>query len=78
MQLLGLTWANANAPVREVLTRELIAEERPDGGWAQTRYLASDAYATGQVLYALREVGVPDSDGVYQRGTSLPAPDAAR
>ena len=59
MQLLGLKWANANARAREGRTRELMAAQRPDGGWAQTPYLASDAYATGQVLYTLREMGVP-------------------
>jgi ankyrin repeat protein len=69
MQLLGLNWANGHAGVRESRTRELMASQRSDGGWAQTPYLASDAYATGQVLYALREMGVPATNPAVQRGT---------
>ena len=68
MQLLGLKWANADARAREARTRELMAAQRPDGGWAQTPYLISDAYATGQVLYTLREMGVPATDPALQRG----------
>jgi hypothetical protein len=54
MQLLGLTWANINSGLRANRMRELIALQRPDGGWAQTPYLVSDAYATGQVVYTFR------------------------
>ena len=43
MQLLGLSWASANRPLRDTRTRELRAQQRADGGWAQTPYLASDA-----------------------------------
>ena len=59
MQLLGLKWANAGAPVREKRMRELIMQQRSDGGWSQTPYLLSDAYATGKVLYTLHQLGVP-------------------
>ncbi len=45
-----------------------MRQQREDGGWAQTADLASDAYATGQVLYTLHELGVPSSDPVYRRG----------
>jgi ankyrin repeat protein len=71
MQLLGLKWADANGRAREARPRELIAAQRSDGGWAQTPYLASDAYATGQVLYALRETGVPATDAALQRGVAF-------
>jgi len=68
MQLLGLSWAGAHRPLAERRTRELLATQRADGGWAQTTYLASDAYATGQVLYTLHELGVPAADPAVQRG----------
>jgi hypothetical protein len=51
--------------------RELLAEQRPDGGWGQTPYLGSDAYATGQALYTLRELGVPAADAALQRGAAF-------
>ena len=68
MQLLGLKWASPSGRPRETLMRDLIAQQRGDGGWAQTPYLQSDAYATGQVLYTLREIGVVPSDAVLKRG----------
>jgi ankyrin repeat protein len=68
MQLLGLKWAYPNARPKDTLMRELIAQQREDGGWAQTPYLQSDAYATGQVLYTLRELGIVPSDTALKRG----------
>ena len=37
----------------------------------QTPFLDSDAYATGQVLYTLHEIGVPATDPAVQRGTAF-------
>jgi ankyrin repeat protein len=71
MQLLGLHWANANAGLRETRMRELKGLQRPDGGWSQTPHLPSDAYATGQVLYTLRELGLPPADAALQRGVAF-------
>jgi ankyrin repeat protein len=56
MQLLGMKWANVASRSRETRLRELIALQQADGGFAQTAHLRSDAYATGQVLYTLREL----------------------
>jgi ankyrin repeat protein len=71
MQLLGLVWAGANRPLRETRKRELKSMQRPDGGWGQTPNLLSDAYATGQVLYALHELGEPAADFAIQRGIAF-------
>jgi hypothetical protein len=71
MQLLGLKWAGTDARTRAGRTRELLAAQRADGGWAQTPYLGSDAYATGQVLFALREMGVPATDAALHRGAGF-------
>jgi hypothetical protein len=52
--------------------------QRDDGGWAQNDRMASDAYATGQALYALTASGVPPTDpavtrGLLDRDDTLPA-----
>ncbi|MCU1234291.1 MAG: Ankyrin [Candidatus Solibacter sp.] len=68
MQLLGLKWANAKRSAWEPGLQRLLRQQREDGGWAQTADLPTDAYATGQVLYVLHEVGVPANDSAYRRG----------
>src|SRR5205085_3023964 len=46
--------------------------QRPDGGWAQTDGLASDAYATGSALVALHEAGgLAVTDPAYRRGLAF-------
>ena len=57
MRLLGLAWAGAEPQAARVAARQLIATQRADGGWAQLDTLPSDAYATGQALYALHVAG---------------------
>jgi hypothetical protein len=51
--------ARAGKPRGEVQATagELLALQRADGGWGQTADVASDAYATGQTLYALSLAG---------------------
>ena len=71
MQLLGLSWAGAGQSVRQSRLRELINLQRRDGGWGQTPNLVSDAYATGQVLFALRELDVPATDAAVRRGVAF-------
>ena len=72
MQILGLKWAGVQAGLRETRTKELIALQHSDGGWAQTPYLASDAYATGQVLYTLHETGYSSADDpAFRRGVEF-------
>jgi hypothetical protein len=71
MQLLGLSWAGANRSLQQTRTRELMEMQRADGGWGQSPNLASDAYATGQVLYTLHELGRPASDPVIRKGIAF-------
>jgi len=69
MQLAGLAWAGVARERLSLMGRALIAQQRSDGGWAPNRNLASDAFATGETLWALRESGVlTPADPVYQRG----------
>ena len=71
-QILGLVWAGGNEDTVRTAARGLIAEQRPNGGWAQHASLASDAYATGQALVALHEAGaVAIKDEAYQRGVKF-------
>lgn len=71
-RLLGLKWAGATDPERQKAVEELRAEQRPDGGWSQLTTLQSDAYATGQALYALHAAGgLPVTDSVYERGVQF-------
>lgn len=47
--------SRAGKPRKEMQTTldELLALQRPNGGWAQLPEMPADAYATGQVLYAM-------------------------
>lgn len=71
-QLLGLHWSAAGAdPVRKAAER-LLGEQRVDGGWGQLPTLPSDAYATGEALYALHEAGaISPSHPAFQRGMAF-------
>ena len=54
-QLLGLHWAGEPAEKLTGLVESLRQQQRKDGGWAQLPTLESDAYATGEALYALAQ-----------------------
>ncbi len=71
-RLLGLHWGGAGKDLIALAARELVADQRPDGGWAQIPTLASDAYATGQALVALRESGMlAPPDPAFKRGAEF-------
>jgi hypothetical protein len=72
MRLLGLKWAGASLEERKPSLQALRASQRSDGGWAQLSSLPSDAYATGQALFALNQGGeVPVTDPAFGRGTAF-------
>ncbi|HMC09929.1 MAG TPA: prenyltransferase/squalene oxidase repeat-containing protein, partial [Pirellulaceae bacterium] len=56
-----LLWRRLGKPAaeQEPLVKQILGWQNSDGGWAQNKELKSDAYATGQALYALMEAGVP-------------------
>jgi len=71
MRLMGLVWTKApqsdiNAAVQQIATRQ-----EPDGGWAQRDEYRSDAYATGESLYALHQAGVSTNTGLYRKGVAF-------
>lgn len=51
-----------------ILIQRLSMLQRPDGGWSQTNDRESDAFATGQSLYALQHAGVPAADPAIREG----------
>jgi hypothetical protein len=71
IQLLGVKWAGLNSVTTDRLVKRVLALQRPDGGWAQTPYLKSDAYATGTALYALKESpAVSGVEAAYGKGVA--------
>ena len=69
LKLLGLYWAGEQRERLAPLVSELSDLQRADGGWAQLPDLQSDAYATGQALYALQEAGGKGgADDVLRKG----------
>ncbi|MGH9668107.1 MAG: hypothetical protein ACRD9L_27120, partial [Bryobacteraceae bacterium] len=53
-RLLGLWWADAPKSQRAAAARDLLRMQNADGGWPQLPGLSSDAYSTGQALYAMQ------------------------
>ena len=78
MQLLGLQCIGADERTLQRLASDSRPRSAPDGGWAQTAFLSSDAYATGQTLVALVEDRIlqPGDAGVSAR-VEISALDAA-
>jgi hypothetical protein len=67
--LMGLVWANAASATIERAARALAAAQREDGGWNQLPGMGSDAYASGQALYALSVSDrMATNDPVYRKG----------
>jgi ankyrin repeat protein len=67
-KLLGLVWAGA--PQFEIANQRqrLVKLQHGEGGWGQWPNMPSDAYATGQALYALRVSGEQASSASHQKG----------
>ena len=68
-KVLGLIWGGGTDRAIRHAAGELLKLQRSDGGWGQLPSLASDAYATGQALVALRESrAMATTNPAYQRG----------
>jgi len=68
-QLLGLAWAGESPENLNKLTKNLLAQQNSDGGWSQLAGLKSDAYATGQAVFALHTAArLTVTDPALERG----------
>lgn len=71
-RLLGLRWAGAKPDLIQTAARAIRSDQGKDGGWSQLPSLQSDAYATGQALYALHDGGGASvSEIAYKRGVEF-------
>ncbi len=77
-RLLGLIWADAPANDRSSAARDLSELQGRDGGWSQLPGYVSDAYSTGEALFALHEGGVPAADAAWQKGLKFLVSTQAR
>jgi ankyrin repeat protein len=66
-RLLGLAWYGKDKDATQKAMLELLAKQRPDGGWSDLDSMESSAYAAGKSLYALQTAGLPPSDSAYGR-----------
>ena len=68
-QIFGVCLSRQGHSPLAKLAEELKATQQPDGGWASLDGRPSDAYSTGEALWALHNAaGVPTSDAAWQRG----------
>jgi ankyrin repeat protein len=68
-RLFGLYWAGATGDETKRAAAELMALQRPGGGWAELPHMQPDAYSTGEALVALHEAGgVPVTDPAWRKG----------
>jgi hypothetical protein len=55
----------------QALVKELLALQKDDGGWSQTRKLKSDALGTGQALVALTEAGLTAKEPAVMKASAF-------
>jgi ankyrin repeat protein len=68
-QIFGACVTGRDHAILAKLAGELKATQQSDGGWASLDGRTSDAYSTGEALWALHDAaGVPTSDAGWQRG----------
>ena len=68
-RLIALQEAGGSSTTTARSLKALLQMQHADGGWAQTQWLDSDAYATGLVLHDLYLAGMlKTSDSEYRRG----------
>jgi ankyrin repeat protein len=69
-RLMGLVWAGGSQDRIAAAQRDLIAMQKPGGGWAQLSDYEPDAYSTGEALFALYEARIPAAVS-WKKGVSF-------
>jgi hypothetical protein len=66
-------WTRLGRPAEEwgPLVRRIKEWQNANGGWSQARGMASDAWATGQALYALAHAGIKPNEPVIARACAF-------
>jgi squalene-hopene/tetraprenyl-beta-curcumene cyclase len=66
-------WKRLDRPAAEwePLVRRIEERQNTDGGWSQAEDMASDAWATGQALYALAHAGIKSDEPVIARAQTF-------
>jgi squalene-hopene/tetraprenyl-beta-curcumene cyclase len=78
-----ILWHRLGRPAAEwePLVQQLQQAQHDDGGWSQVKLAKSDAFATGQALYALAEAGARPEDAAVKKAQAFLAksqgPDGA-
>ena len=64
-----ILWRRLGRPAEEwrQLVQRIRERQNDDGGWSQTKDMPSDAWATGQALYALAQTDIKNDDPVISR-----------
>lgn len=68
-----ILWKRLNRPVEEwmPLAQRIKERQNEDGGWSQATDMASDAWATGEALYALAHAGVKSTEPAIARAQAF-------
>ncbi|MFM9961690.1 MAG: prenyltransferase/squalene oxidase repeat-containing protein [Planctomycetaceae bacterium] len=66
-RLWGLQWLGGSATERAGIVERIVKRQREDGGWNAEGTLDSEAYSTGQTLFALLDNGVPADTPAVRR-----------
>jgi len=61
----------ASSKELQPLAKQILSKQNADGGWSQTKEMASDAFATGQGLYALVAAGVGPEDAAIKKAQAF-------
>lgn len=66
-------WRRLGRPAEEwqPLVQRIKDRQNDDGGWSQTADMPSDAWASGQALYALAHGGIKSSEAAIARGQAF-------